>query len=162
MVCENPSVPTVSEKGATQCPHFIRSPYPTRSFRIEVTEQLQTPVLVLRQEFDSHGLRHVDGAILRLVLFSRIQRLAVVTKAPAAFRAFVRAVEKDVLPRFSVMFDDVRLATRPLHFREREQFFRFGVQSRAHVGPDDSLVTVRVLFETGFQNSEEFFELFSG
>lgn len=154
MVGENPSVPTIPENRPSKFPDIRRRPQPARRFRIEISQFLKASVLLFRQRFDAHGFGHVGYAIGGFVLFSRIQRLAVVTKASAAFRTLRRTVEKDVFARISVMPHDVGFSARPFHFEERKEVAV--LQFRLNVRPIDSGVAVRVIFETGFQYLKKF------
>lgn len=149
MVGENPSVPTIPENRPSKFPDIRRRQQPARRFRIEISQFLKASVLIFRQRFDAHGFGHVGYAIGGFVLFSRIQRLAVVTKASAAFRTLRRAVEKDVFARISVILHDVGFSARPFHFEERKEVA--ALQFRPNVRPIDSDVAVRIFFETGFQ-----------
>lgn len=154
MVGENPSVPAIPENRPSKFPDIRRRPQPARRFRIEIPQFLKASVLLFRQRFDAHGFGHVGYAIGGFVLFSRIQRLTVVTKASAAFRTLRRAVEKNVFARISVMPHDVGFSARPFHFEERKEVA--ALQFRLNVRPIDSDVAARVFFETGFQYLKKF------
>src|SRR5690606_39518621 len=95
---------------------------------VEFAELLQVPVLLLGEQLYAHRGGHVDRAAGRLVLFPRLQRLAVITEAAAARRAFRGAVAEDVLARSRVLPDDVRLAPGSLHFVQRPELLRPGFE----------------------------------
>src|SRR5687768_4244252 len=94
MVQEDRIVTAITKKRPAQLPDPRRRFHPARRLRIEVAQLLQLPVFRLRQYPDAHGFRHIDGAVLGLILLPRLERLGIVADAAAALRAFRGAIEE--------------------------------------------------------------------
>src|SRR5256885_13895762 len=87
----------ITIKRTAELSDLSRRLYPTRSFRIELSQFLKLEIFFFRQKLDVHGGRHANRAILRLMLLSRLQRFIVVTKTYATVRRLRRTIEKNVL-----------------------------------------------------------------
>src|SRR5690606_5089320 len=145
---ENRSVAKIPEDGAAELPDSRRRPQPAGRLRIELPDFLQPTIQLLREQLRAHLRSQLHGAALRLVLLPRLERLLIVAEASPASRALLRAADEEVLVRFAVVFDHIRLAPGALHLRERPELRGTGLEPGLHVGPVDARVTVPVSFET--------------
>jgi len=72
----------VAKQSAAKFPDMGRCFYPARCFCVKFSELLQLPVL------------HVQSTVCWFVFFSRIERVAIVTKASPSFRASAEQSKK--------------------------------------------------------------------
>ena len=70
VVDENSAVAKITEECTSEFSHFRRGLQPTGRLCVECSKCLEFPILFFRQEFDSNGGSHVDGAVRRFMLFS--------------------------------------------------------------------------------------------
>ena len=80
---EDATVAAIAIEGPAELSDLGRRLDPARSFRIELAQFLEREIFFFGQKLDAHGCGHTDGAILRLIFFSRRQRFIVVTKTHA-------------------------------------------------------------------------------
>lgn len=155
VIHEHVAVAAIGEKRAAESPDVGRRLQPARRLRIEFSKVLQRPVLRFREQLDAHGGRQIDGVVFRLERLSRVLRRTVVAGAPAALRTLRRTIAEDVLAGLRVVTDDIGLAAGLLHFVKRPELLGPCAQPGLHSVPVEALVAVHVLFETGFQRSEQ-------
>jgi hypothetical protein len=86
MVGEHVSVAAIAEDRASKLPDVGGRLHPARGLQIELAQHLQLSILLFRQQLDTHGGGHSEGAVFRFVLLPRCERLGVVAHAAAAFR----------------------------------------------------------------------------
>ena len=119
MIQKDSAVAAVAEERSPE-PSYVRWGFnPARRLCVELSQTLKLSILPFRKNRDAHGGSDIYGAVLRLVLFSRVQSLAVITNAPAAQRTLRGAIAEDVSVALLSNADDVRLTACPLHLIER-------------------------------------------
>ena len=134
---EDRVVAPVAEDGAAELPDLGGRPQPTRRLKIELAKALQLRYCSSVSSSMPMAAAMSTALSLGLELFPRLQRLAVVAKAPTALGAFRRAVEKDDFARLFVVADDVRLAAGSFHLAERPADFSGWASSLAWTSPHE-------------------------
>src|SRR5437868_11339616 len=141
---EDATVAPITVKRTAELSDLSRRLYPTRSFRIELSQLLKLEVFFFRQKLDAHGRRHAKRAILRLMFLPRLQRLIVVAKTYATVRSLRRTIEKDVLAGLLILTYHIRLAAGCLHHVERPELGGVSLQFCFYISPIKALVAIHV------------------
>src|SRR3990167_4893870 len=114
VIDEHPAIAPVAKERPSEHPDIGRRLKPAGRLQIKLTERLQRPVLLFRQQLDAHRGRHLARAALGLVLLSGGTRFGVVTGASAPCGAFRGAVTEDHLTGFAGFTQNVRLTAAGL------------------------------------------------
>src|SRR6266480_870247 len=142
---EDATVAAITIQRTAELSDLSRRLYPTRSFRIELSQFLKPEIFFFRQKLDAHGYRHANRAILRLMFLPRLQRVIVVTKTYATTRSLRRTIEKDVLGGLLILTYNIRLAAGCFHDVKRPELCGVSLQLCFYLRPLKTFVTVHVL-----------------